>query len=228
MIVPEKLSIEQILNMEHPEEILEQARPFMELMMQYKCAMLEVKTKLEVLNEEMSLKEKRNPFESIKSRLKQPASIVEKLRRYGCPISVRSIEENLHDVAGIRVICSFPDDIYSLAEKLSQQDDIRVVQRKDYIANPKENGYRSLHLVVEVPIFLSDRKKYVKVEVQFRTIAMDFWASLEHKVRYKKNIKNSADIYRDLRLCADSIASADMMMQNIRDRIMNEEEKTDE
>ena len=159
-------------------EMFEKSRPFAVLMTQYRCAMLEVRTKLDVLNAELSLESERNPFESIICRLKSPISIIEKLERGGLPVSVKSIEENLYDVAGIRVICSYPSDIYMLAEKLCGQDDIRLVCKKDYIANPKPNGYRSLHLIVEIPIFLSSEKKYMPVEVQFRTIAMDFWASL--------------------------------------------------
>lgn len=217
-----ELSIDHLLDIEHPERYLERARPFAELMMQYECAMLEVKTKLEVLNAEMSLRTARNPFESIKCRLKKPASIIEKLKRFGYPVSLKSIEENLSDIAGLRVICSFPDDIYSLSDSLCAQDDLQLVLKKDYIANPKPNGYRSLHLVLDVPIFLSNQKKYRRVEVQFRTIAMDFWASLEHKVRYKKDIKDSDEINRELRECADMIALADERIMNIRNKIENE------
>ena len=158
-------------------EIFDQTRPFAELMMRYKCAMLEVKTKLDVLNTQLSLENDRNPFESIECRLKSVPSIIEKLNRKGLELSAESIEKNLNDVAGIRVICSFPEDIYILAEELCSQDDIRLIARKDYIKNPKPNGYRSLHLIVEIPIFLMPEKKFMRVEVQFRTIAMDFWAS---------------------------------------------------
>jgi len=214
-----ELPIEQFLRMDHPEKMLEAARPFSNLMMEYECAMLEVKTKLEVLNREMAMKKDRNPFESIKSRLKSPVSIVEKLKRYGYPISIASIEKHLNDIAGIRVICSFPDDIYSLAQSLCAQDDIILIQKKDYIQNPKPNGYRSLHLVLDVPIFLSNEKKHKRVEVQFRTIAMDFWASLEHKVRYKKDIDNTEQIASELKQVADIIAEADIRMQNIRNEI---------
>ena len=164
-------------------EIFDQTRPFAELMMRYKCAMLEVKTKLDVLNTQLSLENDRNPFESIECRLKSVPSIIGKLNRKGLELSAESIEKNLNDVAGIRVICSFPEDIYILAEELCSQDDIRLIARKDYIKYPKPNGYRSLHLIVEIPIFLMPEKKYMRVEVQFRTIAMDFWASLEHKLK---------------------------------------------
>ena len=207
-----------------PEGLIEQASGFMELMMQYRCALMEVETKLNVLNAEFTMKNNRNPFESIKSRIKTPKSILEKLQRNGFEISVKGIEENLADVAGIRVICSFPDDIYATAKMLTDQDDIRVIQVKDYIINPKPNGYRSLHLILEVPIFLSNEKKNMKVEVQFRTIAMDFWASLEHKLKYKKNIENAEEISKELQRCAEASSQLDLRMQALRDRIEVERE----
>ena len=207
-----------------PEGLIEQASGFMELMMQYRCALMEVETKLNVLNAEFTMKNNRNPFESIKSRIKTPKSILEKLQRKGFEISVKGIEENLADVAGIRVICSFPDDIYATAKMLTGQDDIRVIQVKDYIINPKPNGYRSLHLILEVPIFLSNEKKNMKVEVQFRTIAMDFWASLEHKLKYKKNIENAEEISKELQRCAEASSQLDLRMQALRDRIEAERE----
>ena len=192
---------------------------YRKLMMQYECAMLEVKTKLDVLNTELSLQTSRNPFESIKCRIKSPQSIIAKLKKNGYPLSVDSIEKNLNDVAGIRVICSFPDDIYKLVDCLLAQDDITLIERKDYISNPKANGYRSYHLIVEIPIFLTNEKKPMRVEVQFRTIAMDFWASLEHKLKYKKNIKNAESISEELYFCADLISQLDKRMQKIRERI---------
>ena len=207
-----------------PEGLIEQANAFMELMMQYRCALMEVQTKLNVLNAEFTMKNNRNPFESIKSRIKTPKSIIEKLQRKGFEISVKGIEENLADVAGIRVICSFPDDIYATAKMLTDQDDIRVLEVTDYIINPKPNGYRSLHLILEVPIFLSNEKKNMKVEVQFRTIAMDFWASLEHKLKYKKNIENAEEISKELQRCAEASSKLDLRMQALRDRIEAERE----
>ena len=188
-------------------------------MMEFQCAIMEVETKLKVLNEEFSQKYNRNPFESIKSRLKSPESIYEKLRRKGYATTVENIREKLTDVAGLRVICSFPDDIYRLAELFIKQDDIMLIKKKDYIESPKQNGYRSLHLIVDIPIFLSNEKKYMKVEVQFRTIAMDFWASLEHKLKYKKNVKNADEIVDMLKACADSIEVLDYQMQDIRNKI---------
>ncbi len=201
------------------EEKLRQEKSFRKLMLEYQAAIMEVETRLKVLNGEFSQEYNRNPFESIKSRLKSPASIYEKLERKGFPETVESIRENLTDVAGVRVICSFPDDIYRLAALLIKQDDIIQFQKKDYIENPKPNGYRSLHLIVEVPIFLSNEKKHMKVEVQFRTIAMDFWASLEHKLKYKKNVADTGEIEWQLKACADSIEALDYQMQEIRDKI---------
>ncbi|MEY8337556.1 GTP pyrophosphokinase family protein [Lachnospiraceae bacterium 62-35] len=203
------------------EEKLRDAKDFNRLMMEYRFAIMEVETKLKVLNEEFSQEYNRNPFESIKSRLKSPASIYEKLKRKGFPVTVESIRENLTDMAGLRVICSFPDDIYRLAELFIKQDDITLLQKKDYIKHPKPNGYRSLHLIAEVPIFLSNEKKYMKVEVQFRTIAMDFWASLEHKLKYKKDVDNTDEIECQLKSCADSIEALDYQMQEIRNKIDN-------
>lgn len=200
-------------------QTMEDFQSFQELMMQYECAMLEIKTKLDVLNTELSLVNKRNPFETIKCRLKKPMSIYEKLQRLGEPLSVESIEKNLNDIAGVRVICSFPDDIYMLVDCLLAQDDIRLIARKDYIKNPKENGYRSLHLILEVPIFLTREKKLMRVEVQFRTIAMDFWASLEHKLKYKKDIGNAESISEELFYCAELISQLDGRMQQIREKI---------
>lgn len=148
-----------VLNTEHPELILKEAQPFLDLMMEYQCALMEVETKLNVLNEEFASKYQRNPFESIKSRIKEPLSIINKMKRKGFPLSVESMEQNLFDIAGIRVICSFCDDIYSIAQLLTRQDDIILVEVKDYIKNPKPNGYRSLHLILDIPIFLSSGKK---------------------------------------------------------------------
>lgn len=193
-------------------------KPYKELMAYYQCALMEVETKFRVLNEQFSLAHDRNPIESIKTRVKSLESITEKLNRKNLPFSTQSIEENLTDIAGIRIICSFREDIYFLADCLLEQDDITLIQRKDYIENPKENGYRSLHLIVEVPIFLEHKKKMMKVEVQLRTIAMDFWASLEHKLKYKKDIA-SDQLTADLKKCADESAALDLKMDAIRKEI---------
>jgi len=197
----------------------DQIKPFYNLMMRYDCALAEVRTKLEVFNKELALKNNRNPFESIKSRIKTPVSIYDKLTKKGYDFTVKNIEEQISDIAGIRAICSFEDDIYMLADCFKKQDDIVILQEKDYIANPKESGYRSLHLIVEVPIFLTEEKYFMKVEVQFRTIAMDFWASLEHKMKYKKDIENADTITEDLKFSADLINQLDRRMQQIRQKI---------
>ena len=186
------------------------------LLMQYRSAIREIETKLNILNDEFSVIHERNPFESIKSRVKTPDSIEEKMIRKGYELTVENIEAKLNDVAGVRVICSFVEDIYYLANMLSTQDDLKVLKIKNYIMNPKPNGYRSLHLIVEIPIFLSNEKKYMRVEVQFRTIAMDFWASLDHKLKYKRNVKNPEKIAAELKKCADTISSVDLRMQEIR------------
>ena len=221
-----------------PMQVLEKMRPFRELMMLYECAMREVSTKFEVLNAEFSVRYNHNPLEAIKTRLKTPLSIAEKLQRNGKPLSVDSIRENLFDVAGVRIICSFPEDIYSLSDMFLRQDDVKLLKRKDYIADPKENGYRSLHLIIEipgffsnqkenmreeVPIFLTERTLRIPVEVQFRTIAMDFWATLEHKTRYKQNIKDEPFIAAELKTCADQIAKLDIRMQEIHKYIEHKE-----
>lgn len=212
-------------------KMLETGQKYLELMNKYRCAIMEVETKLNVLNAEFSLQYDRNPFESIKSRLKSPVSIIEKLSRKNLLTNdatiASAIEENLYDVAGIRVICAFQEDIYRLAELLVQQDDIRLIRTKDYIKNPKPNGYRSLHLILEVPVFLKSGKTPMKVEVQFRTIAMDFWASVDHRLRYKKNVSNEDEIVEKLKLCAETISDLDEEMQRIRNMIEENDDSTE-
>lgn len=181
----------------------------------YKSAIREISTKLEILNDEFQAKNKRNPIEHMKSRIKKPKSIMEKLARKGLDISFKSAKDNLNDIAGIRVVCSFIDDIYLVAKLLKSQDDITLVEEKDYIKNPKPNGYRSLHLVLEIPVFFSDYTEMARIEIQIRTIAMDFWASLEHKLYYKVSDKASLEITKDLKRCADIINATDIEMQNI-------------
>lgn len=199
---------------------LGQEDELIKMMMIYNCAIRRVKTKFQVLNDELSITRQRNPIEFIKSRIKQPKSVSSKLRRKGYPVTVESAMKNLSDVAGIRVICAFIDDIYKVADMFTAQDDIELIKRKDYIKNPKMNGYRSLHLIVEVPVFFSDHKEEVRVEVQIRTIAMDFWASLEHQLKYKKDIDDAENIIYELRACADVINRTDYHMQSLRDRIV--------
>jgi len=203
------------------EQIRHQGKDYVRLMSYYSAAMLEVETKFKVLSIEFNGKFDRNPIESIKTRLKTPKSVMEKMQRIGKPISVAGIEKELSDVAGVRVICSFVDDIYRLADMLALQDDIYVLRTKDYIKHPKPSGYRSLHMIVEVPIFLAKEKRYMRVEVQLRTVAMDFWASLEHKLRYKKDIppETLAVIASQLIECAETVSKTDQQMLMIRRQI---------
>lgn len=186
------------------------------LMSYYRCAMMEIETKLNVLNEEFSWELDHNPISSIKNRLKSMPSIIGKLERKGHPLSMENIEEHLMDVAGVRVICSFPEDVYAMRDALIRQDDLVLLEEKDYIKNPKPNGYRSLHLIVGIPIFLAKEKKMMKVEVQLRTIAMDFWASLEHQLRYKKNSYFTKEMAEELTECARISAELDLRMDDIR------------
>lgn len=215
----ERTMLENLARDEVRTKIQDFALSYREMMAYYRCAMMEVSTKFHVLNEELSLQYDRNPIESIKTRLKSPESTLEKLQRKGLPISMASIEENINDIAGVRVICAFPSDIYMLAEAFLRQDDIVLLEQKDYIKNPKPNGYRSLHLVVKTPIFLHNTKRMMKVEVQFRTISMDWWASLEHKIRYKKDVVISEEIDRELYLCAEVSASLDRRMEEIQQKV---------
>ena len=200
-------------------------KPFDLMMSYYQCAIMEIETKFRVLDQEYSLEYDKNPIEAIKSRVKSPESLAKKIRRKNIPMTLSSIEENIRDIAGVRVICSFPDDIYELEKSFLKQDDITLIERKDYIQNPKPSGYRSLHLIVQVPIFLQKNKKFVNVEVQFRTIAMDFWASLEHKLRYKKNIpsEKAHQLQEELYACAIQSAQLDNRMQEIRNQLLEKE-----
>ncbi|MDU7147607.1 MAG: GTP pyrophosphokinase family protein [Clostridium sp.] len=219
--VGKKIFRERIINEDFLDAIQKNIMPMNELMAYYRCAIMEVETKFNVLNEEFSLQYDRNPIENVKSRLKSTDSIIRKLKKKELPFSLEAMQENINDVAGIRVICSFPEDIYMLADCLLNQDDIRLIAKKDYIKNPKKSGYRSLHLIIEVPIFLKNEKRYMKVEVQLRTIAMDFWASLEHKLRYKKNIslEEAEIISKELLECSEISATLDKRMEEIRNRI---------
>lgn len=186
------------------------------LMTYYKCAIMEIETKFKVLDAEYSLQHDRNPINSIKTRLKKVPSIIEKLESRGLEVSVSSIEENLYDVAGVRVICSFEEDVYTLTEALLRQDDIKLIRMKDYIKCPKPNGYRSMHLIIAVPIFLGNEKKMMNVEIQIRTIAMDCWASLEHQLRYKKNFEFTETSEQELYKCAVLSSELDRRMDLLR------------
>ena len=197
----------------------EQYEAFTKLMAYYRCAMMEIETKLNVLNQEFSLRYDRNPISSIKSRMKSPASIREKLTRRGYDVTIENIEACLNDVAGVRVICAFPEDVRTIAKALLKQDDVELIEQKDYILNPKENGYRSLHLIVTVPIYLAHEKRKMRVELQLRTIAMDFWASLEHQLRYKKDVVFTDEMAKELKFCAELSAELDRRMDHLRESV---------
>lgn len=187
----------------------------------YRGAIKEISTKLEILNDEFQNTHERNPIHTISSRVKSPKSIVEKLNRKGFPITVESARENLDDIAGVRIICPYIEDIYTIKNLIQAQDDIEIVRVTDYIQNPKPNGYRSLHLIVRLPVFFSDHKELIRVEIQIRTIAMDFWASLEHQIRYKSVDPKAIpeNVSMELKECADTIAQTDLRMQDIHNQV---------
>ncbi len=197
------------------EKIYDTALKFQQLMMIYDGAAKQVTTKLEILNKEFGVRGKRSPIETIKSRIKSPESIALKLDMRGLPMTLENMTLNLNDIAGVRVICPYVADIYDVRDMFLAQADIRLIEEKDYIANPKSSGYRSLHLVVETDVYLSECVCPVRVEVQLRTIAMDFWSSLEHKMRYKTEKDVPQSVRDELRQCADRIAENDMEMQRI-------------
>ena len=188
---------------------------YREMMQLYDAAIREVRTKLEILDSEFKVRYSRNPIHHIDSRLKSRDSIAGKLRRKELPATIEAAEENLTDIAGIRVICNYLDDIYLVARLLTRQRDVELVEEKDYILNPKESGYRSLHLVIRIPVFLSSHSEMVPVEVQIRTIAMDFWATLEHQLRYKSDHETTQNLRRRLQKCAETSAALDAEMQEI-------------
>lgn len=211
----EKLLNGDPFNEEQAEMLVQSAFYLQQMMLLYESGIQEIKTKLEILCAESRVTDTLSPIDSIKSRIKSPHSIMKKLRRRGFPVSLTSMLSNLNDIGGIRVICPFIEDIYTVADMLMRQDDIKLIEQKDYIKNPKPNGYRSLHLIVEVPIFLSDSKRPVRIELQLRTMAMDFWASLEHQLRYKSDVDVPPQISADLKDCAEVIAATDRKMQQL-------------
>lgn len=198
------------------KETKEKSKKFLSFISYYRCAIMEIETKLNVLREEFSLCHDRNPINGISSRLKTPQSILEKLKRKNKKQTLQNAEKYVNDIAGVRVCCMFTEDVYMLADAVLKQDDVTLIEKRDYIANPKPNGYRSLHLLVSVPIFLSEEKRSVKVEIQFRTIAMDFWASVEHQLRYKKNNEFTKEMADELLLCAKTSADLDKRMENLK------------
>lgn len=212
----------QDLNAPDPQIFVENAAKFNELMMKYRCTIREIQTKLEVLNDEFSVQYKRNPISFIKTRIKSLESIYRKLQKNGCEFTLENIQTQLNDVAGIRVVCAFIDDIYTVADLLASQDDITVLQVKDYIKNPKPNGYRSYHMIIEIPVFFSKGKTPMRAEVQIRTNGMDFWATLEHQLRYKKGIEEMEGydlISEELTCSALQLIEMDNEMQRIKNKI---------
>ena len=203
----------------HQDDLLSHIIQFNQLMSRYQAATKEITTKLEILKSDFQFRTGRSSIESIQTRIKKPASILKKLSGRGIEVNLDTIRSQLDDVAGIRVICPFIDDIYLVAEKLREQDDIRVIRTKDYIRSPKPNGYRSYHMIAEVPVFFMDAKEQMRAEIQLRTVAMDFWASLEHEIKYKKDIENSESLVQELKECADTIAETDRRMQELRNHI---------
>ena len=211
---------------EHGPLIQEQSRraiktivQYKELLMMYSCALKEARTRFEILNAEFSIRNSRNPINSINTRLKSSTSIIEKMTRNEIPLSVENIESCIDDVAGVRVICSYVDDIFLITQALINQKDIELVSQKDYITNPKSNGYRSMHLIVRVPIHFENTTNLMKVEVQIRTIAMDFWATLEHELIYKNRMLDEDILLSELKECAEIVEGADSKMLSIRRRI---------
>ena len=188
---------------------------YREMMQLYSAAVREVRTKVEILDEEFRTRYAHNPIHHIDSRLKSPQSMMKKLARKGLPQTLEAAEANLNDIAGVRIVCNYLDDIYRIADLLQRQRDVEFVHRRDYIENPKESGYRSLHLVIRIPVFLSSHTELVPVEVQIRTIAMDFWATLEHQLRYKSNHETTQQLRRRLQHCAEASAALDREMQDI-------------
>lgn len=223
-----RLIVDGLLTDEAIDAFFEKQVPINNMLAYYRCAIMEVETKFRVLNEQFSLKYDRNPIESIKSRIKSNQSIIKKMRKKKIPPTLSSVEKEICDIAGVRVICSFEEDAYHLANCILQQDDIKVLKIKDYIKNPKPNGYRSLHLIVEISIFLENEKRPMKVEIQLRTLAMDLWASQEHKIRYKKNIpaEEEREVHEKLYECASIMAEVDKQMQALWTKVSSPEYQT--
>lgn len=198
------------------DAVLEELRfDYLQIRGVYQAAIREINARLQTLDSEFSYRHRHNPIHHIESRVKSLPSIVKKLRALGIPVSIINAKKNLHDIAGVRVVCRYVDDIYRIARLLLSQDDVLLIQEKDYIKNPKENGYRSLHVVVDVPVYMIEGRLFIPVEIQIRTVAMDFWATLEHGIRYKASEEVPDSIVRELRECADVITDTDYKMQRI-------------
>jgi putative GTP pyrophosphokinase len=207
------------VRLQQTTQLFGSAQEYKQMMMRYTCAMKTVRTRFDILNTEFNSRLQRNPIKNITTRLKRTSSLLDKMASLHLSPTLENVENNIFDIAGVRVICSYIDDIYDIAEALLRQDDIKLIQKKDYITYPKPNGYRSLHLIVSVPVYFSKQKKETRVEVQIRTIAMDFWASLEHQLKYKQSIPNESSIYAQLKSCADLIHSTDEKMLEIRHQL---------
>ena len=201
------------------EHVFAEEGVYQAVMMRYHCAILEMRTKLEVLSRDMSVRYRRNPIEFIESRLKKPSSIARKLEKMGHEVTVENMTKHLSDIAGIRVLCAYIDDIYEIARMLAHQKDVEIITVKDYIKQPKDNGYRSYHMIVEIPVYFSDDVRPVRCEIQIRTIAMDFWATLDHDMQYKKQVEDAEQIMQELKECADIIHQTDEKMMRLRERI---------
>ena len=201
------------------EHVFAEEGVYQAVMMRYHCAILEMRTKLEVLSRDMTVRYRRNPIEFIESRLKKPSSIARKLEKLGHEVTVQNMTTYLSDIAGIRVLCAYIDDIYEIARMLAHQKDVEIITVKDYIKHPKDNGYRSYHMIVEIPVYFSDDVRPVRCEIQIRTIAMDFWATLDHDMQYKKQVEDAEQIMQELKECADIIHQTDEKMMRLRERI---------
>ena len=204
-----------INNLAASGDFYKMAFQFQQIMMIYESAIKQIETKLDILNKESSVNRTRNPISTVKSRIKSPESIAKKLEKKGVPITFDSMMKNLNDIAGVRVICPYISDIYAVRDMLLKQPDLTLLQQNDYIENPKDSGYRSLHLVMEIPVYLSKTEHHVRVEIQLRTIAMDFWASLEHQLHYKNDADVPDSIRRELFRVAETIAMTDREMEEI-------------
>lgn len=211
--------------MDTPMKLREDIDSWQAVMFLYNSALKEVGTKLEILNDEFQHVHQYNPIEYIKKRIKTPESIVKKLKRHGYEVSIDNMIDHVNDIAGIRIVCSFTSDIYLLVDMIGKQNDLTVISVKDYIKHPKESGYKSFHMLVTVPIFLSDRVIDTKVEIQIRTMAMDFWASLEHKIYYKFEGNAPEYISSDLKDCSEIVSMLDAKMLQLNEAILEAKEK---
>lgn len=214
-IISETLPASLTNSLSVPGDFYKMAFQFQQIMMIYESAIKQIETKLDILNKESSVNRTRNPISTVKSRIKSPESIAKKLEKKGLPVNFDSMMGNLNDIAGVRVICPYISDIYSVRDMLLKQPDLTLIKQNDYIDNPKESGYRSLHLVMEIPVYLSKTEHNVRVEIQLRTIAMDFWASLEHQLHYKNSAEVPDSVRRELFRVAETIAMTDREMEEI-------------